>query len=175
MRQEECFYLGKIVSKHSYKGEVLIKLDTDQPELYDTLESVFLALEHGLVPFFISQIRRHKSALLRVKFEEVSDEEGARALIGKEVYLPLTLLPKLSGKQFYYHEIIGFQVVDKTHGPIGVVSGVNEHTAQAVLEIAHNAATILIPITDAIISKVDRKRKTLSINAPDGLIDLYLG
>ena len=174
MRQEECFYLGKIVSKHSFKGEVLIKLDTDQPELYDTLESVFLAMEHGLVPFFISRIRRHKSELLRVKFEEVSDEEGAQALIGKEVYLPLTMLPKLSGKQFYYHEIIGYQVIDKNYGPIGVVNGVNEHTAQAVLQIVHNTATILIPITDAIITRVDRKQKALSIDAPEGLIDLYL-
>ena len=175
MRKEECFYLGKVVSKHSYKGEVLIKLDTDQPELYDTMESVFLEMEHGLVPFFIERIRRHKSELLRVKFEDTSDEAAAQSLIGKKAYLPLTLLPKLSGKQFYYHEIIGFQVEDKIKGHIGVVKGVNEHTAQAVLEIQKDTHTILIPITDAIILKVDRAGKTLYIDAPEGLIDLYLG
>ena len=175
MQQEECFYLGKVVAKHSYKGEVLIKLDTDQPELYDTLESVFLEMDHGLVPFFIERIRRHKSELLRVKFENSSDEASAQSLIGKKVYLPLTLLPKLSGNQFYYHEIIGFQVEDKRQGPIGIVRAVNEHTAQAVLEIEKDAHTILIPITDAIIEKVDRSGKTLYVDAPDGLIDLYLG
>ena len=174
MRKEDCFYLGKIVSKHSYKGEVLIKLDTDQPELYEKMESVFVALDHGLVPFFVERARLHKTALLRVQFEDVRDEATADSLLGKEVFLPLTMLPELKGKQFYYHEVIGFQVEDKSHGPIGVISGVNEHAAQALLEVTHKDATILIPITDDIISEVDRKNKIMHVSTPEGLIDLYL-
>ena len=174
MRKEDCFYLGKIVSKHSYKGEVLIKLDTDQPELYDTMESVFVALNHGLVPFFIERSRLHKTALLRVQFEDVRDEAAADSLLGKEIFLPLSQLPKLSGNKFYFHEVIGFSVEDENHGHIGEITGVNDGTAQALLEISFNSKEILIPITDTMITLVDRDNKVIKVSTPEGLIDLYL-
>lgn len=174
MQKEDCFYLGKIVSKHSYKGEVLIKLDTDQPELYDNMESVFVALDHGLVPFFIERSRFHKTSLLRVQFEGVADEATADSLMGKEIFLPLTLLPKLSGNKFYFHEVIGFSVEDKVHGHIGKITGVIDTTAQALLEVDFDSKEILIPITDAIITLVDRKNKLVKVTTPEGLIDIYL-
>ncbi|MEM9143655.1 MAG: ribosome maturation factor RimM [Bacteroidota bacterium] len=175
MRKEECFYLGKIVSKYSYKGEVLVKLDTDEPEIYENMESVFVAMRGNLVPFFIDRCRLHKSALLRIDFQEVKDEEAADRILGSELYLPLTLLPKLEGNKFYYHEIIGFAVHDSVHGEIGTVTGVNDRTSQALLEVAKEDRQLLIPITDEILTQVDREIKTLFVTTPEGLVDLYLG
>ncbi len=174
MRKEECFYLGKIVSKHSYKGEVHIKLDTDQPHLYENLESVFVAIGNSLIPFFITQARLHKTSLLRVKFEEVNDEEGADEIMGSEIYLPLDQLPELTGNQFYYHEIIGFKVLDLKHGEIGQVKSIIDTAAQAILELDHNGDQILIPINKDIIIKLDRNKKEVHVNTPEGLVELYI-
>lgn len=174
MQKKDCFFVGKIVKKYSFKGELLVKLDTDEPEQFLEMESVFVEKHKNLIPFFIDSLSLHKSELLRVKFEEVDSEEDADSLLGSELYLPLDLLPQLSGNTFYYHEIIGFSVNDVNFGPVGTISGVNDSTAQALFEIERDGKQILIPISDEIIKKVDRKAKTIHIQAPEGLIDIYL-
>ena len=37
-----------------------------------------------------------------------------------------------------------------------------------------NDKEILVPAIDEIFEKIDRENKTIYINAPDGLIDIYL-
>ena len=174
MDKSACFYLGKIVKKFSFKGELLVKLDTDEPEQFTEMESVFVEQNQRLIPFFIEDCALHKSNLLRIKFEEVDSEEQAESMLKAELYLPLDLLPKLEGNKFYYHEVIGFEVTDKEHGPIGTITGINEHSAQALFEIENKGKQLLVPVIDEFIAKVDRKGKTIHLQTPEGLLDLYL-
>ena len=175
MRKEDCFYLGKVVSKYSFKGEVLVKLDTDEPDIYENMESVLVSLGNNLVPFFIYRCRLHKSNLLRIDFEEVKDESSADNIVGSELYLPLTMLPPLKGNKFYFHEVIGFTVLDEVHGNIGIIESVNDSASQDLFEIKKGDKELLIPISDDIITKVDRDNKSIHVKTPEGLVDLYLG
>ena len=174
MRKEDCFYLGNIVKKHSFKGEVVIKLDTDEPELYKNMESVFVDLGGNLVPFFIKKSSLSRSTMLRVHFEDVNSEEEADFIMKAGIYLPLNLLPKLEGKQFYFHEIIGFRVIDEIHGDVGVLVYINDKAAQPMFEIENGDVEIFIPMIDDFIKKIDRKNKQIHVKTPEGLIDLYL-
>ncbi len=174
MQKKDCFYLGKIVKKYSFKGEVLAKLDTDQPELYENMDAIFVELRNNLVPFFIESSQLHKSELLRLKFEDVDSEQDADSLIKCDLYLPLELLPKLEGDKFYFHEIFGFKIHDKNFGHVGIIKSINDSTAQALFEIDREGTEILIPMNDEFILKVDKKNKTIFVETPEGLIDLYL-
>ncbi len=174
MKKEDCFYLGKIVKKYSFKGELLAKLDTDEPDLYDNLDAIFIDLRGNLVPFFVASSQLHKSNLLRLKFEDVNTEADADALMKTELYLPMDLLPKLDGDKFYFHEVIGFTIKDQNFGEVGILKGINDSTAQSLFEIDRDGIEILVPMNDEFIVKVDRKNKTILLNTPEGLIDLYL-
>ncbi len=174
MQKKDCFYLGKIVKKYSFKGEVLVKLDTDEPELYENMEALFVDLRNNLVPFFIESSQLHKSELLRIKFEEVDTEEDADSILKCDVYLPLQFLPKLDDDQFYFHEIIGYTVEDVNFGTVGIVKSINDSTSQALFEIDRDGIEILIPMNDAFIKKVDKKKKLIIVETPEGLIDLYI-
>lgn len=174
MRKQDCFYLGKIAKKFSFKGELLIYLDTDEPEMYYEMESVFVERNKNLVPFFIEKSSPHKGDFLRVKFEDINSEEEADEMLGSEVYLPLSMLPKLEGNKFYYHEIVGFTVLDKRLGDIGKIVSVNDSGAQPLFEIDKEGTEILVPMIDEFIVEVNRSNKTITLNTPVGLVDLYL-
>tara|TARA_B100000780_G_scaffold236056_1_gene176803 strand:+ start:63 stop:587 length:525 start_codon:yes stop_codon:yes gene_type:complete len=174
MQKEDCFFVGKVVKKYSFKGELLIKLDTDDPELFLEMESVFVEQHKTLIPFFVERSQLHKSSLLRVQFEDVYDEATANAMLGTELFLPLDFLPPLEGTKFYYHEIIGFNVTDTRFGDVGVLVGVNDKTAQHLFVIEKLGKEILIPINDLFIKQVDRDNKILGLDVPQGLIELYL-
>lgn len=174
MQLKDCFYLGKIVKKYSFKGELLVKLDTDEPELFKNLESVFISLRDNLIPFFIESCKLHKTQLLRIKFEEVDTEEDADALMKAELYLPLALLPKLEGNKFYYHEVIGFTMVDENFGEVGTIEHIDATGAQELFVVNNNGSEVLIPVNDEFIKTVDRNQNQIIVNTPEGLIDLYL-
>jgi 16S rRNA processing protein RimM len=174
MRKEDCFYLGKIAKKFSFKGEVLIYLDTDEPELYEDMESVFVEFNKNLVPFFIENSSLHKGDFLRVQFEDVITEEEADKLIGCEIYLPLSMLPKLEGNKFYFHEVIGFEIEDLKLGVFGVIESINDSSAQPLFEVLNGSIELLIPMIDQFLVKVDRENKKVVMDLPDGLIDMYL-
>ena len=174
MKKEDCFYLGKIVKKYSFKGELLVNLDTDQPQIYTNIKSLFLDINNRLIPYFIKESQLHKSNLLRIKLEDINTESEAKELIRKKVYLPLNLLPKLVGNAFYYHEVLGFEIWDKDLGKVGILKGVNDHSSQALFEIERNGIEVLIPVHDEFIITIDRNKKIITVKTPPGLIDLYI-
>ena len=163
MRKEKCFYVGTVVNKFSFKGELLVKLDTDEPELFTEMD-----------PFFIESSQFHKSLLLRIKIEDIDDEAAADAMMKRDLYLPLSFLPKLEGNKFYFHEVINYKIIDTNHGEIGTITGINDMTTQALFIVDHNGDEMLIPINDHFINQVDREQKTVTVTTPDGLIELYL-
>jgi len=174
MQKKDCFYLGKIVKKYSFKGEVILKLDTDEPSIYENLDAVFLDLGKKLLPFFIENSLLQKGNQLRIRFEDVKNEEDADAILKTDVYLPLNLLPKLKGDQFYFHEIIGFMLKDVNFGEVGIITSVNDKTAQDLFVIEKENSEILIPMIDDFIKKIDRKNKIVLVETPEGLIEMNI-
>ena len=55
MNKQDYFYLGKIVSKFSFKGELLLKLDSDEID-FKKLKTIFLDIDGTIVPHSIDNI-----------------------------------------------------------------------------------------------------------------------
>ncbi|MBR1835059.1 MAG: 16S rRNA processing protein RimM [Bacteroidales bacterium] len=172
MTKEECYRLGNITKPFGIKGQMVFYLDVDSPDDYADLDSAFVEVKGALVPYFfkVDNINGNKAV---VTFEDLTPQE-AQALAGHDLFLPLDLLPELTGNQFYFHEVTGFKVIDIEKGDIGIIQSIIEYPAQPLFSIVNGEKEILIPVIDPIIKKVDREQRTITIEAPNGLIDLYL-
>lgn len=173
MKKEECYLLGKITRRHGLAGNVILKLDTDQPEIYKKLESIFLEINGLLVPFFIEKSSWSKTDALNIAFKNSSDALVDQSL-GKDVYLPLSSLPKLTGNQFYYHEIIGYNILDENDNDCGVIRSVNAQTAQSYFITNLDGKEVVIPIIKDWILEVNRNERFIKMQLPEGLIDVFL-
>lgn len=175
MRIDDCFQLGHISRLHGFKGEVVAVYDTDRAEAYETLESVFLEFRGELIPFFISDQSRNSKGHFILKFEDIDDEDSARALVGQELWLPLAALPPLEGKSFYFHEVIGFRLMEKDL-EIGVCEDMLDSSAQPLFKVKDaQEREILIPAIDQFIVSIDRQAGIIHMELPEGLLELYHG
>lgn len=173
MAATEYFELGTLSKPHGIKGAFHVYLDVDDPEEYEDLDAVFLQLGNEMVPYFITDLQI-RSNLNLMSLEGIKTVDAAKELVGVKLFLPVSMLPKLKDNQFYYHEIVGYQVVDKNHGTLGTVKEVYSTGAQDVLVMTYQSKEVLIPLMDEIIPKVDKKNKLIHSILPDGLLEVYL-
>ena len=173
MAKQEYFELGALAKPHGIKGAFHAFLDVDDPYEYEDLTSVFVQEGNELVPYFIDGIQI-KSNLNLIILEGIDSLDKAKELVGKKLFLPMSFLPKLKDNQFYYHEVIGYQVEDEHLGLLGTVKEVVSLGAQDVVIMNYMEREVLIPLTDEIIPKLNKKEKILYSILPEGLLDIYL-
>ena len=173
MTKNDCFFFGKITKTHGLKGEITIKLDVANPSDFTELRYLLIEEKGNFIPYFIENLKITGDKMF-VQLQDVTKMEQAVVFIGKAVFLPNEMMPQLAEDEFYYQEIVGFKLIDVTKGEIGVISNVLEYPTQAVIQVMKDGKEVLIPIHDDIIQKVNKKAKTLTVKAPEGLIDMYL-
>lgn len=174
MNKEQCFQLGYVAKVHGLRGEVNVMLDVDYPEDYEDLKHLFLEQRGRLIPFFLEYFVLQPGNKALAKFEELNTIDQVEGLVGSEVYLPLTELQELEEDQYYFHELIGFEVFDETKGLIGPVQIVYDLETQDLLGVTHQGKEVLVPIQDGIILKVDKAAKKVFCQLPEGLLEIYL-
>ncbi|MCH9822262.1 MAG: ribosome maturation factor RimM [Bacteroidetes bacterium] len=173
MTHDDCYYLGYIVKPHGLKGAFQVSLDVSFPEEYSKMESVFIELDGQLVPFFISSVAVQANGKARIEIEDIATTDDARKLVGKKLFLPLTVLPKLTGNHFYHHEIQGYLLIDENDIEVGLIKEIQDSPAQDLIVVHRNGKEVLVPILENTILKLDREGKTLKVNLLPGLLEIF--
>lgn len=170
--QDEVYKIGRIGKPHGIQGEVHFLFDDD---VFDRVESDYLILDIDgiLVPFFMEEYRFRGESSALVKFCDIDTQDKARELTNCDVYFPYSLTDEDS-ENIRWTQIIGFNLVDtRTQQNIGSVIGIDDNTMNILFEVeTPDKKIILIPANEELIEEVNIDNKYISIQVPEGLLDL---
>lgn len=135
------------------------------------VSTLFLEINGNQVPYFVESISlRGDKAFL--KMEDVNTPEGASALKGTSVFLKKDDRPSLPRGEFYNDEVIGFTVQDKALGTLGLVRDVEEAGPNRFLVLDVNQKEILIPVHGPFIQSLNKTKKLITVDLPEGFLDI---
>ena len=95
-------------------------------------------------------------------------------MVNKDVYLPLSTLPVLTGNKFYYHEVVGFEIREEDGKSCGIIQSINDQTGQHYFVLDLGGKQIVVPLIKDWILELNREEKFLRMSLPEGLMDVFL-
>ena len=167
IRKEEVFKIGRLGKAHGVKGEVSFQFDDD---VFDRTDADYLILDIDgiLVPFFIEEYRFRSDNVALMKFEDIDTQDRAQELTGCDVYFPRALADEDDAPTLTF--LIGFDVIDAINGKtVGRIAAIDDSTANLLFELADGR---LLPAADELISDIDQFGRTITMNIPEGLLEL---
>lgn len=172
IKKEEIYKIGIFNKPHGVKGELSFTFTDD---IFDRVDCDYLIclLDGIFVPFFIEEYRFRSDTTALVKLEDVDTTEKATLFTNVEVYFPVKFAEEADeDNQLSWNFFIGFRVEDIRHGELGVITGVDNFTVNTLFIVDRQGKELLIPAQEEFILKMDKKKKTMTVQLPEGLLNM---
>lgn len=172
IRADEVFYIGKISKYRGVAGEVELSFTDDA---FDRGHAEYLVLDIDgiLVPFFWESYRFKNDQVAILKFEDIDSEEAAKRIVGLKVYYPYAMLDEDDNELSSVRALTGFTVIDVNFGKIGIISAVDDSSANILLTVEKtDGSEMMIPYHDNFLEDFNLKGRTLTLSLPEGLFEL---
>jgi 16S rRNA processing protein RimM len=166
--------IGKIVSVFGLKGELIVQHHLGNKIAVTKIKVIFLEQKkEELLPYFVEAARKKGNDDLYLKLEGIDSKEAALKFIRREIWMKEEEVAKHTRKN---NPIgwVGYRVVDQGKD-LGPILEVIEQPHQVLCRLEIDGKEVLIPINEQTLEKIDHKTRTLLLNLPDGLLEVYLG
>jgi 16S rRNA processing protein RimM len=163
--------LGRISRANGYDGSLIIKLEKSFFDNIPEMESVFLEINGKPVPFFISSSEYPGGDSLKLKLEGYTTYEKVSEFSGCRIFL--TTINDEAQPENKPENINGFKVILQNKYLIGTVKEIIQNPGHDLLKIiSPGKKEILMPFHEDFIVGYDISKKTITVELPEGLIDL---
>lgn len=171
MRSTRFVSIGTITATHGLDGEVLVDGPTRASLRGLTGATVWVVppAPHAR-PFTVIGTRDLPKGTI-LTLEGVADLSAAERLRGRMLLMDATLAPEIVDAEAG-QDLLGFEVIDETRGPLGQVESVIVTGANDVLEVVGGPfGAVLIPVIEQVILDVDGEDRRIAVRLLDGLLE----
>ena len=168
IRREDVYKIGRLGKAHGVKGEVSFQFDDD---IFDTADADYLILDIDgiLVPFFMEEYRFRNDSLALIKFCDVDTQQRASELTGCNVYFPRSIADE-QAEGLSLSSLVGFDLIEANgKGKVGTIAAIDDTTQNILFELEDGT---LIPASDDLITDIDTQQRQITMNIPEGLLDI---
>ncbi|TFF40114.1 ribosome maturation factor RimM [Mucilaginibacter psychrotolerans] len=173
MDREGYFRIGTVLKTKGLKGEMQLYMDYDGVENIN-ITSMFLDIAGKLVPFFVESIKHNQKNSAYLYLEDIDTIEKASTLVRKDIFLPNKAKPKKRKEDFGLKDLKGFIAVDINEGELGEITDIHEFPQQLIAAVTYKNNEVLFPLNESIILGIDRVKNIVTVDLPDGLLDVYM-
>jgi 16S rRNA processing protein RimM len=164
--------IGKLVAVFGLQGELVLLHRLGKKTSLKGLTTLFLEeRKDEMLPWFIESTRIKSDEEIFVKLEGLDTKETARKVVQKEVWLSEDDFVKFAGSSAPI-SLVGFHLWQGTED-LGEILEVIEQPHQVLCMIDLGGKEALIPVHDATLRKIDKKKRQVFVELPDGLLDVY--
>ena len=173
MEKNDYFRVGTILKPKGLKGELHIYVDFEGLEAVK-FSTIFIEITGKLVPYFVNSIKYLQKNAAYLILEDVDSIEKAFLLVKKHIYLPNKLKPKRKKSEFTLMDLVGFTAIDENEGELGVITDIHEYPKQLIAALTYKNCEVLFPLNEEIIKGIDVVKEIVTVDLPEGLLDIYL-
>ncbi|MDP8185217.1 ribosome maturation factor RimM [Phocoenobacter skyensis] len=169
MSEQKITAVGKLGSTYGIRGWLRLYSSTEQQESIFDYQPWFLKVKEQWQPVELESWRYHKNDLI-VKLKGTEERESAQLLTNAEIGVDLSVFPQLEEDDFYWHDLIGCEVVNTSDYQMGTVAEIMETGSNDVLVVkakskdAFGKQERLIPfLYEQVVKRVDLTTKIIEV------------
>lgn len=174
IRKEEITIVGKFQRTHALRGELNAMLDIDCRFLEED-HPLIIEMEGIFVPFYLESVRPKGSRASLIKLKGVDCESEAGNFVNKDIYALKDNVAEYCGEkdeENYADDFVGYRILTADGNSVGEITDLDLSTENVLFIVDAGDKEIYIPVADEYITDIDDQNKILSMNLPEGLLDM---
>ena len=170
---DDLIVVAHIVKVRGLRGEVVADLLTDFPERFENLKSLIGISSEGVKRSLQIEAQWFHLDRLVLKFPGFDSIDEAKELVGWDLAVPAEDRVELPEGSFYEWELIDCRVETVDGKQLGLVTGIMRTGGVELLKVVDaDGRERLIPMANDIVVAIDKERKLIRVDPPEGLLEL---